>query len=42
MSFANDLIADPDLTEKIKLGSVLSKFNHKTIYTQGVEGYSDY
>lgn len=42
VSFGRDFIANPDLVEKMKSGVSLSKFDPKTLYTPGAEGYTDY
>ena len=35
-------ISNPDLVAKVKLGVELRKYDRKTFYTSGVEGYTDY
>jgi N-ethylmaleimide reductase len=42
VSFARSFIGNPDLVNRIRLGQGLSKFDRKTLYTDGREGYSDY
>ncbi len=42
ISFGRDFIANPDLVERLKLNQPLSQFDHKTLYTAGEQGYSDY
>ncbi|MFT5137691.1 MAG: N-ethylmaleimide reductase, partial [Arenicella sp.] len=40
--FGRYYVANPDLVEKFKSSTALADFNHKTLYTPGAEGYSDY
>ena len=42
ISFGRYYVANPDLVEKFKSSTPLADFNHKTLYTPGAEGYSDY
>jgi N-ethylmaleimide reductase len=42
ISFGRYYVANPDLVEKFKSSTALADFNHKTLYTPGAEGYSDY
>lgn len=42
ISFARHFIANPDLVQRLRLGLALSKFDRKTLYTAGAEGYNDY
>ncbi|MCW8193179.1 alkene reductase [Proteobacteria bacterium 005FR1] len=42
VSFARHFIANPDLVNRIRKGLPLAKFNRKTLYTPGPEGYTDY
>ena len=42
VSFARHFIANPDLVRRMRLGLPLSKFERKTLYTAGAEGYNDY
>lgn len=42
VSFARHFIANPDLVQRLRAGVQLSKFDRKTLYTAGAEGYSDY
>jgi N-ethylmaleimide reductase len=42
ISFGRYYVANPDLVEKFKSSTPLAYFKHKTLYTAGAEGYSDY
>lgn len=42
ISFARLFIANPDLVQRFKQAQTLSSFEHKTLYTPGAQGYSDY
>ena len=42
VSFARHYIANPDLVERIAQGGALARFERKTLYTPGNEGYNDY
>ncbi|PSL15891.1 NADPH2 dehydrogenase/N-ethylmaleimide reductase [Marinobacterium halophilum] len=42
VSFARHFIANPDLVTRIRKGLALTRFDRKTIYTAGPEGYTDY
>lgn len=42
VSFGRPYIANPDLVERFRVGAALADFNMGTLYTGGVEGYSDY
>lgn len=42
VSFARDFIANPDLVRRLREGLPLAKFDRKTLYTAGPEGYVDY
>ncbi|NND82250.1 MAG: alkene reductase [Gammaproteobacteria bacterium] len=42
VSFARHYIANPDLVERFKAGAELARFDHKTLYTPGAKGYTDY
>lgn len=42
VSFARHYVSNPDLVARIKGDLPLSKFDRKTLYTPGAEGYSDY
>lgn len=42
VSFARHFIANPDLVQRFREGLPLSKFDRKTLYTPGDEGYNDY
>lgn len=42
ISFARHFIANPDLVRRLRLGLPLSRFDRKTLYTAGAEGYNDY
>ena len=42
VSFARHYIGNPDLVGRLRDGVALSRFSHKTLYTAGVEGYTDY
>ena len=42
MSFARHFIANPDLVERLRQGLPLARFDRKTLYSPGPEGYSDY
>jgi N-ethylmaleimide reductase len=42
ISFARHFIANPDLVARFERGAELAGFDHKTLYTPGAAGYSDY
>lgn len=42
ISFGRPFLANPDLVERIRKGAPLNKWNVKTFYSQGPEGYTDY
>ena len=42
VSFARHFIANPDLVERLRRGLPLARFERKTLYSPGPEGYSDY
>ena len=42
VSFGRHFIANPDLVERLKQGQPLARFDRKTLYTPGAEGYCDY
>lgn len=42
VSFARSFIGNPDLVSRIRSGQALAKFDRKTLYTDGAQGYSDY
>ena len=42
ISFARHFIGNPDLVQRFRQGLPLSRFDRKTLYTAGAEGYSDY
>lgn len=42
VSFARHFIANPDLVERLRQGLPLARFDRKTLYSPGPEGYSDY
>lgn len=42
VSFARHFIANPDLVERLRNGLPLARFDRKTLYSPGPEGYSDY
>ena len=42
VSFARHFIANPDLVERLRKGLPLARFDRKTLYSPGPEGYSDY
>ena len=42
VSFARHFIANPDLVERLRHGLPLARFDRKTLYSSGPEGYSDY
>jgi N-ethylmaleimide reductase len=42
VSFARHFIANPDLVERLRHGLPLTRFDRKTLYTPGAQGYSDY
>lgn len=42
VSFGRHFIGNPDLVERIRSGTPLAKFDRKTLYTAGPEGYTDY
>ena len=42
VSFGRDFIGNPNLVEVMQKGEEVKGFDHKTLYTPGAEGYSDY
>lgn len=42
ISFARSFIANPDLVRRFRDGTELARFDRKTLYSPGAEGYSDY
>ncbi len=42
VSFARAYIGNPDLVTRLERGAELAKFDRKTLYTAGAEGYTDY
>lgn len=42
VSFARHFIANPDLVHRLRNGLPLARFERKTLYSPGPEGYSDY
>lgn len=42
ISFARHFVANPDLPQRLQQGIELAKFDLKTLYTPGAEGYTDY
>ncbi len=42
IAFARGFIANPDLPERMRLDLPLASFDAATLYTPGVDGYSDY
>lgn len=42
VSFGRHFIANPDLVERIRMQTPLDKFDRKTLYTAGPQGYTDY
>jgi 2,4-dienoyl-CoA reductase-like NADH-dependent reductase (Old Yellow Enzyme family) len=42
ISFGRPFIANPDLVDRIRVGSTLNRWDVATFYTQGREGYADY
>lgn len=42
VSFARHFIANPDLVQRMRQGLPLARFDRKTLYTAGDEGYNDY
>ena len=42
VSFGRYFIANPDLVARISEGTVLAESNHKTWYSSGAQGYTDY
>lgn len=42
VSFGRHFIGNPDLVARIRSGTPLAKFDRKTLYTAGPEGYIDY
>lgn len=42
VSFARHYVANPDLVNRISSDTTLAKFDRKTLYTPGAEGYTDY
>ena len=41
-SFARHFIGNPDLVERLRAGLPLARFDRKTLYTAGGQGYDDY
>ena len=42
IAFGRAFIANPDLVERLRKGLPLARFDRKTLYSPGPEGYSDY
>ena len=42
ISFARHFIGNPDLVERLRAGLPLARFDRKTLYTAGGQGYDDY
>ena len=42
ISFGRNYVSNPDLAEKFKSGTELTKPDYKTLYTAGAKGYVDY
>jgi len=42
VSFARHFIGNPDLVRRLREGLPLAGFNHRTLYTPGPAGYTDY
>lgn len=42
ISFARYFVSNPDLVERFSNGTEIADFNHKTLYTPGPAGYTDY
>lgn len=42
VSFARSFMGNPDLVRRFETGAELNRFNPKTMYTEGPEGYIDY
>lgn len=42
VSFARHFIGNPDLVQRLRQGHPLSKFDRRSLYTDGAAGYSDY
>ena len=42
ISFGRFFISNPDLVRRFREGAELSRFDRKTLYTPGAEGYTDY
>ena len=42
VSFARHFIANPDLPRRLRDGLPLARFDRKTLYTAGPQGYCDY
>jgi len=42
LSFARHFIANPDLVRRLREGQPLARFDRKTLYTPGPEGYTSY
>jgi N-ethylmaleimide reductase len=42
VSFARHYIGNPDLVERLQSGAELARFDRKTLYSAGAEGYTDY
>ena len=42
VSFARAYLSNPDLVERFRTGAPLARFDRKTLYTPGPEGFTDY
>ena len=42
ISFGRHFIGNPDLVTRFRAGAELADFDHRTLYTPGSEGYTDY
>lgn len=42
LSFARHFIGNPDLVHRLRQGQPLARFDRKTLYTPGAEGYTSY
>ncbi|KAI8372988.1 uncharacterized protein BYT42DRAFT_578789 [Radiomyces spectabilis] len=42
IAFGRAFIANPDIVERLRNGWPLNRYNRKTFYTPGAEGYTDY
>lgn len=42
ISFGRHFIGNPDLVERFRSGAELAGFDHRTLYTPGAKGYTDY